>query len=253
MTEIADTQPRHRRLAAILIGFTALIEVVLVSHHPVVSRIEGDPSIPFGGLAAIMRMNLTFHAILMLVVVGQFLGLVLFARRLGLHRPVVIAGLLFCGLAAVLMIIAMTFDGFVVYELISRCSASKEGCTKGTADTLRLAGAIIQGFTKLGFGAQCLGFAALGAAMWTLGGRARIAASACVIAAVAPVAIVISGEYLGPQQLMEILILLAVWGVGVAAVLVLGGSPQATAHDDVTHVSGAGLGHSPNDITPLAH
>ena len=178
MPEIARTQQGHQRLAAILIGCTALIEIVLVTHHPVVARAEGDPNIPFGGLAAIVQTNLMFHAILMLIVVGQLVGLILFARRLGLHRPIVIAGVLFSTLAAVLVIIAMTFDGFVVHELISRCSASKEGCGGSTAEALRLSGAIIQAFTKLGFGAQCLGFAALGGAMWTRDLQARIAAIA---------------------------------------------------------------------------
>ena len=221
MPTAADPQRGHQRLAASLIGGTALMEVVLVTHHPVVSRTEGNPTVPLGDLAAILQTNLTFHAILMLVVVGQLLGLVLFARRLGLQRPLVISGILFCSLAAVLMIIAMTFDGFVTYELISRCSASNEGCAGGMEDVLRLAGSIIQGFTKLGFGAQCFGFAALAVAMWPLGGRVRIAAGACVIVASTPLVMITSGNYVGPQQLTEIVALLAIWDLCVAAVLVL--------------------------------
>ena len=221
MTETAHSQPIHLRLAAALIGGTALMEVVLVAHHPVASFIEQDPANPFGGLAAIMRSNLTFHAILMLVVVGQFLGLLLLARRLGLDRPSVLAATLFCALAAILLVIAMTFDGFVVYELISRCRTSAAGCGGGTADALRLAAAIIQGFTKLGFGAQCLGFIAFASAMWTLGGLARVAAAVCVVAAAAPIVMVTSGAYIGPQQLQEILLLLAFWGLGAAGVLVV--------------------------------
>jgi len=230
MTEAAHSRLSHPRLAAALIGCTALIEVVLVTHHPVVSRNDRDPSVPFGGLAAIMETNLAFHAILMLVVVGQFVGLLLFARRLGLHRPLVLTGILFCGFAAVLLMIAMTFDGFVIYELISRCSASAAGCAEGTADALRLALAIIQGFTKLGFGAQCLGFMALGVAMWRLGGNVRIAAIAAVIVATAPILMIISGAYVGPQQLMEILALLAGWGLCVASVLAMESVRSGNSH-----------------------
>lgn len=219
MTEAAHPMPPSARLAAALVGCTALLEVALVTHHPVVSRAEQESGIPFGGLAAIMQTNLTFHAVLMLILVGQLLGLILFARRLGLDRPLVLVGTIFCSLAAVLLVIAMTFDGFVVYELISRCNASAGGCTAATADGLRLMAAVIQGFTKLGFGAQCLGFIAFGVSSWSLGGKARIGAAASVVAAAAPVAILMSGAYVGPEQLTQILALLAGWGLCMAAML----------------------------------
>jgi len=219
MTQVARTQPIHLRLAAALIGCAALVELVLVTHHPVVSPEERDPGSLFGGLAAIMQTNLCFHAVLMLVVVGQLAGLFLFARRLGLSRPLVLIGGIFCSLAAVLLVIAMTFDGFVVYELISRCSASTVGCTDATADALRLMQAIIQGFTKLGFGAQCLGFIALGLASWSLGGKARVGVAISVMAAAAPIVMITSRAYVGPQQLTWILALLAGWGLCVAAIL----------------------------------
>ena len=219
MTEAARPMPPPARLAAALVGCTALLEAVLVTHHPVVGQAEHDSGIPFGGLAAIMQTNLTFHAVLMLIVVGQLLGLLLLARRLGLNRPLVLVGTIFCSVAAALLVIAMTFDGFVVYELISRCSASAAGCTAATGDGLRLMAAVIQGFTKLGFGAQCLGFIAFGIASWSLGGKARIGAVASVVAAAAPFAILMSGDYVGPEQLTHILALLAGWGLCMAAML----------------------------------
>lgn len=221
MTDAAYSEPTHLRLAAALIGGAALIEMVLVTHHPVVSTTEPNSGMPFGGLAAIMQTNLTFHAVLMLIVVGQLLGIVLFARRLGLARPLVLIGTLLCGMAAVLLVIAMTFDGFVVYELVSRCSASSVGCTEGTADALGLTLAMIQGFTKLGFGAQCLGFIAFGAASWTLGGKMRIVAAVSAIAATTPIVLIALGGYVGPQQLTGILALLAVWGLCASVILVM--------------------------------
>lgn len=220
MTHTAPAPPIPLRLAAALIGCAALTELVLVTHHPVVAPAQGESGIPFGGLAAIMQTNLTFHAALMFVVVGQLLGIFLFARRLGLGRPLVVIGAILCSLAAVLLVIAMTFDGFVVYELISRCGASATGCTDATADALRLVLAVIQGFTKLGLGAQCLGFMALGLASWTLGGKVRIGVAISVVAAAAPIVMITSGTYVGPQQLTWILALLAGWGLCVAAVLV---------------------------------
>lgn len=218
MSEAAHSTPINLRLAAGLIGCAALLEVALVTHHPVVSHAEQVTDI-FGGLAAIVQTNLAFHSVVMLVAVGQLLGLLLFARRLGLGRPLVLIGTVCCSLAAVLLVIAMTFDGFVVYELISRCRASAAGCTDEAANALGLVSAIIQGFTKLGIAAQCLGFIALSVAAWSLGGRARIGVAVSVIAAAAPVAILTSGSYVGPQQLTQILALLAGWGLCISGIL----------------------------------
>lgn len=220
MFEAARSMPVNLRVAAGLIGCASLLEVVLVTHHPIASHLQQDSGVSFGGLTAIMQTNLAFHAVLMLVAVGQLVGLFLFARRLGLDRPLVLAGAVLCSLATVLLVIAMTFDGFVVYELISRCSAAG-ACTEDTADALRLVSAVIQGFTKLGFGAQCLGFIAFGVASWSLGGKARIGTAFLVMAATAPIAILTSGGYVGPQQLTQILALLAGWGLCVAVILVV--------------------------------
>lgn len=221
MSESACNMPASLRLAAGLIGFAALLEVGLVTHHPVVSSLDHGAASPFGPLTAIMQTNLAFHAILMLVAVGQLLGLLLFARRLGLARPLVLIGMAFCSLATVLLVTAMTFDGFVVFELISRCNSSASGCTRDAQSSLRLVAAIIQGFTKLGFGAQCLGFIALGVASWSLGRKSRLATVISVVAATAPMAILTSGVYVGPQQLTQILALLAGWGLCMAVVLFL--------------------------------
>lgn len=220
MFEAARSMPANLRVAAGLIACASFLEVVLVTHHPIASNVQQDSGAPFGGLAAIIQTNLAFHAVLMLVAVGQLVGLFLFARRLGLERPLVLAGAVLCSLATVLLVIAMTFDGFVVYELISRCSASG-GCTENAVDALRLVSAIIQGFTKLGLGAQCLGFIAFGLASWSLGGKARIGALFSVVAATAPIAILTSGGYVGPQQLTQILALLAVGGLCIAIILVV--------------------------------
>lgn len=221
MSESACYTPAPLRLAAGLIGCAALLEVGLVTHHPVIASLSQDAAGPFGALAAIMQTNLAFHAILMLVAVGQLLGLLLFARRLGLGRPLVLIGSAFCSLATVLLVTAMTFDGFVVFELISRCQSSQTGCAQDAQSSLRLVAAIIQGFTKLGFGAQCLGFTALGLASWSFGRKSRIATVISVMAATAPMVILTSGTYVGPQQLTRILALLAVWGLCVAFILVV--------------------------------
>ena len=218
MSDSTPLRAAHQRLPALLIGGTALLEVVLVTHHPVAPR-GGEGGVPFGGIQAVMDANLGFHALLMVILAGQLLGLVLFARLLGLNRPIVLVGLVFCTLAGVMLTVAMTFDGFVTYELISACAASAEGCTPATGQSLRLISAAIQSFTKLGFGAQCLGFAALGFGLWGIGGRIRLAAVACVALALSPIVLIVLGGRVGPSQLTQILVVLAAWGLCVAVTI----------------------------------
>lgn len=228
MTDANPSILKAHRLAAALIGCTAIFELALVTHHPVVSQTHQDAGVPLTQLAAIIQTNLAFHAVLMLIAVGQLVGLFMFARRLGQDRPLVLAGMISCSLAAALLIIAMTFDGFVVYELMARCDASVTGCTQEIAPALSFVSAIIQGFTKLGFGAQCIGFMALGIASWSLGGKARIGAAASVVVALAPIVILTSGAYVGPDQLTQILAFLAGWGLCAAIILLAAGRTQAS-------------------------
>ena len=87
-----------------------------------------------------------------------------------LHDPAALQGLQAAGIERVVLI----------HDLIP--VTHPEFCRPGdgekhharVANTLRLAGAIIQGFTKLGFGAQSLGFAALGALAGMQGVRQTI-------------------------------------------------------------------------------
>lgn len=221
MTEVELAAQRQQRLAALLIGLPALLGLALITHHPIAHAAKG--AVPLAGIKAVADANLAFHAVLMLLLVGQSVGLVLFGRTLGLHRPLVLAGLVFSGLAAVMLAIAMTFDGFVTHDLIAACGVSPQGCSAMAAESLRTVLAIISAFSKIGFGAQCLGFAALSGAIWVPGQRGRLAASSGVVLALAPIALMMmSADRMDPRVLLEVLAFLSAWGLCMAAVLARG-------------------------------
>jgi hypothetical protein len=229
VTERIRGNAGNERLAALLIGAAALLEVVLITHHPIVRTGHGD--VPFAGIKAVMDANLAFHSVLMMVLVGQLVGLVLFARALGLERAIVLTGLVLCALASLMLSVAMTFDGFVTHELMSSCTPAAHGCAVTTADSFRVVLATISAFSKVGFGAQCLGFAALSAAMWAPGERVRLAAIAGGAFAIAPIALIALGGRVDPGRLLEILAFLAAWGFCVATALASGiiGSRASTS------------------------
>jgi hypothetical protein len=88
---------------------------------------------------------------------------------------VVVAASVLSAVATILLLLATTHDGFVTYELISRCRASAAGCGDATRAALSVIFASVQAFTKLGLLAQSFGFAAFAAALWGSAGRLRLA------------------------------------------------------------------------------
>jgi hypothetical protein len=223
-------------VAAALVGVPALCELALILHHPVPARTigSGGPTDPFSGIAAVIDSNRTFHGVLIMLMLGQLTGFLLLGQRMGLHRALVIAGCVFCSLATVLLLLATTHDGFVTYELISRCRASAAGCNDTTRAALAMVLASVQAFTKLGLAAQSFGFAAFAVALLNRAGQLRFAALAGLVIAAAPLGLLASAAYVRPHLIMQILVGHALFGVGAALLLALGrvDRPLASAGDD---------------------
>ncbi len=208
-------------IGALLVGLPALVELALILHHPVPARTIGSAGAadPFGGIAAVIDVNRAFHGILILLMLAQLTGLLLLARRLGPHSAPVVAGGVLCAVATILLLLATTYDGFVTFELISRCRASAGGCGDGTRAALAFILASVQAFTKLGLVAQSFGFAAFAAAILGIPGRIRLAGLAGVILALAPLVLLASGTYAGAALIMKILVAHAIFGTGAALLL----------------------------------
>jgi hypothetical protein len=209
------------RVAALLVGLPAVVELALILHHPVPARTIGPAGAadPFSGIAAVIGANRTFHAVLIMLMLGQLTGLLLLARKVGLHRPLVVVGSVFCAVATILLLLATTHDGFVTFELISRCRAAAGGCGDGTRAALELILALVQAFTKLGVVAQSFGFAAFAASLLRSGGRLRSAGAAGLVIALAPLGLLPSGDYVGAALIMQILVAQAAFGIGAALLL----------------------------------
>jgi hypothetical protein len=218
---------QHRKadwVAASLVGLPAIVELAMILHHPVPARTIGSAAAidPFGGIAAVIEANRLFHAVLIMLMLGQLTGLLLLAPRLGLRRALVIAACVFCAIATILLLLATTLDGFVTFELISRCRASASGCGDAARAALAMILASVQAFTKLGLVAQSFGLAAFAGALIQEGRNLRLAGVVGLLIALAPLTLLVSGTYVGPALIMQILAAHALFGMGAALLLGLG-------------------------------
>jgi hypothetical protein len=221
-------------IAASLLGLPALMELALILHHPVPARTTGPAGAAdlFGGIAAVIGPNPHVPRGPDPADAGATDRLAAARRKWGLHRLAVIAGAVLCLAATILLLLATTFDGFVTFELISRRSASASGCGAGTRAALAMIFASVQAFTKLGLLVQSLGFAVLAATLLRSGRPLRIAGAAGIVIALAPLALLASGTYVGVVLIMQILVPHALFVTGAAVLLASGRFDRLAATSD---------------------
>lgn len=120
------------RIPGISLVASAILAMAAMAHHPTAGG-GGD----FAGFARnverMAEVNQAVHGTLIVLVAVLTWTLVAFAARRGLHRPLVMAGLVAWAIAAVVMIIPPVFNGFVIVDIARRALASPEA-----ADMLRV-------------------------------------------------------------------------------------------------------------------
>lgn len=130
MTAVQDSI--DTRIPGISLVASAILAMAAMAHHPTAGG-GGD----FAGFARnverMAEVNQAVHGTMIVLVAVLTWTLVAFAARRGLHRPLVMAGMVAWAIAAVLMIIPPVFNGFVIVDIARRALASPEA-----ADMLRV-------------------------------------------------------------------------------------------------------------------
>ena len=120
------------RIPGISLVASAILAMAAMAHHPTAGG-GGD----FAGFARnverMAEVNQAVHGTMIVLVAVLTWTLVAFAARRGLHRPLVMAGMVAWAIGAVVMIIPPVFNGFVVVDIARRALASPEA-----ADMLRV-------------------------------------------------------------------------------------------------------------------
>ncbi len=236
MTAKELTSDRH---AAWCVAVPALLFIAVISHHPVLS-VSRNASVDevVAGVSRIATTNAAFHAVVLLMLSGQAIGLWSFADRLGLDRIVVRSGVFFYGTSTLLLFIAGTVDGFATPMLGYGCGAADPArCAGALAAALSTEFAWIQAFTKVALGMQALALACWSTAL-ALGwkGRTRLAGLLGILIALVPLVLLISADVaIGPARLVLLISSGCVWTCGAAVILWTGAlarSPEIPERDE---------------------
>lgn len=192
--------------------------LIVIAHHPV-ARAATMPE----KIASIARqgpLDRMVHGSAMLLWTSLGVCMTYYSLRRGIERLPVLAGCLSYGLATIFGLIAMTFDGFVLPEVVGICATDARACAHLIEPMLRFSGIAVQVFTWLG-----LVLMSSATMLWSLSlmaeqGRAKIAA--LLGFAVMTVQFwMLNGvaAHLTPHSLLMVLVAQLIWYLAVAASL----------------------------------
>lgn len=120
------------RIPGISLVASSIVAMAAMAHHPTAGG-GGDFAAFARNVERMAGVNQAVHGTMIVLVAVLTWTLVAFAARRGLHRPLVMAGLVAWAIGAVIMIIPPVFNGFVIVDIARRALASPE-----TADMLRV-------------------------------------------------------------------------------------------------------------------
>lgn len=163
-----ETERNDRIVGSALIG-ASFLSMLAMAHHPT--------SLAAGALIGIV------HGVMILVVGVLTFGFAQVARRLGLERPAVLAGLIAYAIGAVANIGAATLNGFVAPALAAHEPALGH-------DLFDLVWTMNQALAKLGVVAVGIGYACWALALWR---QARPVAVLGLVAGGVPALLLIAG------------------------------------------------------------
>jgi hypothetical protein len=212
MTALQDSI--DTRIPGISLVASAILAMAAMARHPI-SGGGGD----FAGFARNVErtagVNQAVHGTMILLVGVLTWTLLAFAVRRGLHRPLVMAGLVAWAIAAVVMIIPPVFNGFVIVDIARRALASPEAAEmfRVTMQTLSAGVGVIVMIGTIGMSIAVFLWSAdlardTGPARWT-GVLGLVAGAGLVIAL--PTA-------MGRLDLAGMTLVLVVWAVWFLAV-----------------------------------
>lgn len=173
------------------------------------------------GIAGLTLLKEAVHGVAIASVCAYAFGYVSLSRRLGLHRPLVLAGLVAYLIGCVAMVAATLLDGFVTPHIAGDAiRATDPGRVQFAYDLVHYIGVVLNDAAKLGWILQ-----AVGAAAWSVvllgerGGARMVGVLGLASSALVCVLVAVSAVNMSMASLLGVLLAQLVWNLAAAAFL----------------------------------
>ena len=225
------------RTAGIAIATAAVVSTIFVA----LDRSGGgnNPLEILQGIARLQMLKEVVHAVAIASVCAFAFGYASLSQRLGLQRPLVLAGLTAYLIGCIAMVGATITDGFVTTHIAMDAITATPERVAFAYNLIRYAGVALNDMAKLGWLLQAAGTLAWSAALVQERGFHRAAGVVGVLSSLLVIALIAgSATYMTMTSLLSVLVAQLTWNVAAAALLMhdrSSGQPSVNAADGPSH------------------
>lgn len=214
-----DPSMQRTRTAGIAIATATIVSTIFVALDH--SGGGNNPLEILQGIARLQGLKELVHAVAIASVCAFAFGYATLARRLGLHRPLVLAGLTTYLIGCIAMIGATITDGFVTTHIaVDAITGTPERVTFAY-NLIRYAGVALNDMAKLGWLLQAVGTLAWAAVLVRERGFNRTAGVVGVLSSLLVVTLIAgSATYMTMTSLLSVLVAQLIWNFAAAVLLV---------------------------------
>jgi hypothetical protein len=170
------------------------------------------------GIARLQGLKELVHGVAIASVCAYAFGYAALARRLGLERPLALAGLVTTLLGCAAMIGATVLDGFVVPHVAADAIAGTPARVAFAYDLVHYLGVVLNDLAKLGWVLQAAGAIAWSTLLLRMRGAARWTGAIGVLSSGAVVALLVaSATNMTMASLLAVLVAQMAWNLAAAA------------------------------------
>ena len=198
------------RVAGFVIVASAVLALGAIARHPTVGAARGSADV-LAQLAALSTADEIVHGVLIVLIGALLFGFTVFSQRCGLHRGVVLFGLIGFALASAGMIGEALLDGFLIPALAARYASASPQDSDIALHVIAAAGAAIQILTKFAIAVTAVAVTSWSVALVRSSGASRLAGVVGFVSAAVAIVVLVSTHRLNPHTLGVIVGVQSLW------------------------------------------
>jgi len=217
MSAILAVPSRPDRSAGVAIATATIVSTLFVA----LDRSGGGttPAQVLAGIAGLAWLKALVHGVAIASVCAYGFGYASLARRLGMHRPLVLAGLVVYLIGCVAMVGATIIDGFVIPHVALDASAAPDRI-RFAYDLVHYLGVVLNDLAKLGWILQAIGALAWSCVLLRTAGFERAIGLLGLLSSALVCAVVLgSATSMSMAALLGVLIAQLLWNLAAAVLL----------------------------------